>query len=188
MESLAVSTDVFVPPERVYEFLVDFPGYARYSEYLDRVERDGDGAPGTVYHITVAWWRLSHTVRSEVTDVDPPSRIDWRLLGPIAAAGAWEIDERAPADVVAPVSPPADLEAAARVSLVVRYDPSTLDGGHLDLPAFLSLDGLVDRLAPLVEDEARATVERIVADLEGEQRPVELAVETGSRAADVENQ
>jgi len=176
VERLAVSTDVLVPRREVFDFLVDFPGYARYSEYLERVERRGDGSEGTTYAVTVAWWRLTHTVTSRVVDAEPPERIDWRLLGPLAAEGAWLID--AVDDPELPETVTADDGAASRVTLVVRYDPTTVDAGHLDLPMVLSLDGLIDRVTPLVEDEAERIVERIVADLEGGARPVVLRVET----------
>lgn len=178
MERLSVSTDVFVPPDAVYEFLVDFPAYARYSEHLQSVERRGDGAEGTVYEITVAWWRLTRTVRSTVTDVDPPERIDWRLEGPVGASGAWLIEPHDAPDDADLAPAPGDAEAATRVTLRIGYDPGTIDAGRLDLPAFLSLDALVDRLAPLVAGEAERTVERIVADLEGEPRPVTLRIDS----------
>ncbi len=179
MDSVVVSTVVYVEPREVYEFLVDFEGYAGYSEYLESVRRDGDGAEGTVYEITVGWWRLEHTVRSEVTAVDPPSRIDWRLLGSIGARGSWRIrsldgDETEASNLeAAPADGPATL-----VSLVVRYDPDTVDGSGIDLPAFVSLDFLVDRVEPLVREEAERVVERIVADLEGQRRDVSLHVGT----------
>lgn len=176
MERLEVSTGVFVPPSRVYDFLVDFPGYADYSEYLDRVERRGDGSAGTRYDITVSWWRLSRTVTSYVTGVEPPERIDWQVESPITAAGAWLIEATGPEDLETPVDPPDEIDRGARVALVIRYDPSSLDGGRLDVPAVVSVEGLVDRLAPIVEREATRTVERIVADLEGRHREVRLDV------------
>lgn len=58
MEHLVVSTDVYVPPSEVCDFLLDFGGCARYSDYLASVDQEGDGTGGTV--------------RSEVTAVDPP--------------------------------------------------------------------------------------------------------------------
>ena len=45
VDRVEVSTVVHLPPEEVYEFIVDFPGYANYSEYLERVRSDGDGSP-----------------------------------------------------------------------------------------------------------------------------------------------
>jgi hypothetical protein len=163
--SLACRTDVHVAPDVAYEFLLDFEGYAKYSEHLASVERDGDGGPGTEYAITATWWRLSHTVRSAVTDVDPPSRIDWRLVDEVDAAGRWHVD-----DVGRPDAP------RSRVTLALAYDPATLSS--VDLPLVPSLDWLADKLAPVVRREATAVVERIVADLEGEPRPIDLDVTT----------
>lgn len=169
MASLACRTDVHVPPAVAYEFLLDFEGYAQYSTHLESVERDGDGGPGTEYAITAAWWRLSHTVRSAVTDVDRPTRIDWRLVDGIDAAGRWHVE-----DVGTPDTP------TSRVTLALTYDPTTLES--VDLPVVPSLDWLAERLAPVVKREATAVVERIVADLEGEQRPVDLDVTTPADA------
>jgi uncharacterized membrane protein len=80
VDSVEVSTVVYVPPEEVYDFLVDFPRYAKYSKHLEEVERDGDGSEGTRYDLTFSWWMLSYTARSEVTGLEPPDRIDWQLV------------------------------------------------------------------------------------------------------------
>ncbi|AGN01107.1 hypothetical protein L593_05790 [Salinarchaeum sp. Harcht-Bsk1] len=167
-----MATDVYVEPERVYDLLVSFTEYAQYSEYLDEVTRHGDGSPGTEYELSFSWWRLAHTTRSRVTDVDPPNVINWRLVSRIAAQGRWEIEEAAePIHGTASTGDP-----VTRVRFVVEYDPESADGDVLGLPALLSFDGLVDRVTPLIEDEATRVVERVVADLEGEPRDVELEV------------
>jgi len=161
--SLACSTVVHAPPARTYDFLAACEGYAAYSGYLESVERRGDGSPGTVYAITASWWRLTRTVRAEVTATDPPNRLDWRLRGSIEARGAWTVDRLDD-----------ESDPASRVTLHVEYAPGSLDG--LDLPLGVSLDRLVDRLIPVAEREARAVVERAVADLEGKPRPVDLDI------------
>jgi uncharacterized membrane protein len=170
VNTFEVSTDVRVPPGDVFEFLLDFPGYARYSEHLDSVTQHGDGQAGTEYDLTFSWWKLSHTVRSRVTGVDEPDEIRWELLGDVDASGRWAVEpavdsaqgERAP--------------SASRVSLVVTYDPDSAHAGVLDVPAFVSLDWVVEKLAGLVASEGERVVERVVADLEGERRKIELAV------------
>ncbi|WP_336037154.1 type II toxin-antitoxin system RatA family toxin [Halobacterium yunchengense] len=161
MNTVEVRTDVRVPPAEAYAFLLDFQGYAEYSEYLQSVRRDGDGGPGTTYELTFAWWKLSHTVRSRVTATEEPHRIDWELVGGIDAHGSWLVEE---------------AESGCAVSLVVTYDAGSARG-TLDLPAFVSLDWVVDRVVDLVVEEGERVVERVVADLEGERRPVDLAVE-----------
>jgi uncharacterized membrane protein len=169
VESVNVSTVVYLPPEEVYEFLLDFPRYARYSEYLQEVTADGDGGPGTRYDLTFGWWKLTYTAHSEVTGVDPPERIDWRLVEDIDAEGYWEIEPE-------PDTAPPDAETACRVRLVVAFDPDSADAGVVELPAFVSLDWLIDKVRPKIRAEAKQVVERIVADLEGERREVELTV------------
>lgn len=194
MHRLEVATNVHVDRETVFEFLRSFPLYADYSEYLADVTSHGDGGPGTEYDLHLAWWRLSYTARSRVTGVDPPDRIEWRLVGDLDARGAWVVEE------VEAGGPDADREAATvdggsidpgesgagvdpvtRVRLVVRYDPASADDAALGLPRLLSVDALVDRVAPLARAEAERVVERIVADLEGEPRPVDLEVLDRSR-------
>lgn len=171
MDNVEVSTVVYLPPGDVYEFLVDFPGYARYSKYLESVTQDGDGAPGTCYDLTFSWWKLSYTARSKVTDVDPPTRIDWRLVEDIEAHGHWRVEPD-------PGAAPPDADHASRVRLAIEFDPDTASSGSLDLPRLVSLDRVVEKVKPLIQEEAERIVERIVADIEGERREVELRIHT----------
>lgn len=172
MDAVDVSTVVYLPPEEIYEFLLDFPRYARYSEHLEEVRRrDGDGSPGTRYDITFSWWRLSYTANSRVTDVDPPNRIDWRLIKDIDARGHWSV-------VPEPESAPDRETPATRVHLYAEFAPGSADRGALGLPKMVSFDWVVDRIKPKITAEAERIVERIVADLEGEPRDVSLDVHT----------
>ena len=171
MKALDVRTLVHLPPEPVYEFLLDFPGYGDYSEYLTEIDQVGNGGAGTVYEFTVSWWLLTHTVRSEVTGLAPPERIEWAVADVVDAHGAWHLE---PATAHAP----SDVEAATEVTLAVRYDPASVSEGTLDLPVPVSLDGLIERVRPTLEAEAEAVVERVVADLEGAARDVDLEVST----------
>jgi ribosome-associated toxin RatA of RatAB toxin-antitoxin module len=162
VDTIEVSTDVRVPPAEAYAFLEDFPGYADYSEHLRSVRQRGDGGPGTEYELTFAWWKLTHTVRSRVTRTDEPREIEWEVVGRLDAHGRWEI---------------AETPEGCRVSLVVTYDAGSARG-VLDVPSLVSTDWVVDRVVGLVAEEGERVVERVVADLEGERRPVELDVET----------
>jgi ribosome-associated toxin RatA of RatAB toxin-antitoxin module len=173
VDEIVVTTVVYLPPDEVYAFLEDFPRYARYSEYLKDVNQRGDGGPGTRYDLRFSWWKLTYTVRSEVTEVDPPWRIDWRIVKDLHAHGHWgvaELDDL-PADA------PADAETACRVTLHVEFDPQTARNGTLDLPRFVSFDFVVEKLKPVLVREATRVVERVVADIEGRQRDVDLVVE-----------
>jgi hypothetical protein len=172
VDRIHVSTVVCLPPEEVYEFLVDFPRYARYSEYLTDVRAEGDGSPGTRYHLRFAWWKLSYTARTEVTDADPPTRFDWQVLGDLDARGYWRVE---PLETV-PSGLPADADTACRVHLNVVFDANSVGGGTLDLPRFVSLDWVVEKVKPILVEEAERVVERIVADLEGRRRAVDLVV------------
>lgn len=170
MDAVEVTTVVYLPPEEVYECLVDFPRYARYSEHLKEVRQHGDGAPGTEYDLVFSWWKLSYTVRSRVTDVDPPGRIDWRVVEDVDAAGCWLVEE-------VPDEAPEGRETASRVTFRVEYRADSADP-DLDLPPFVSLSWVVEKVQPKIEAEARRVVERVVADFEGERREVDLRIRT----------
>ena len=175
MDSVELSTVVYVPPEEAYAFLVDFEGYASYSEYLDRVERHGEGDTGTEYDIHLEWWKLNYVVRSAVTDTDPPDRIEWRIVKDLRAHGAWVV-EPAPDATPTDEAAPADAEAASRVRLVIEFDADSASSDMLDLPRLVSLGWVVEKVKPLVLSEAEKVVARIVADLEGERRDVTLTL------------
>lgn len=168
MDTLEVSTTVYLPPAEVYAFLLDFEGYANYSEYLRTVRAFGDGGAGTEYELEFAWWKLQYTARSAVVEVDPPNRIEWQLTKDIDAAGRW---------LVEPFEE-AEQTPATEVTFVVEYAPGSATDGILDLPRFVSPDWVVDRIEPKIQTEAERIVRRVVADLEGEERAVELRIDT----------
>lgn len=175
MDAVEVSTVVYLPPEEVYEFLIDFPRYANYSKYLAEVDQYGDGSPDTKYDLCFEWWKLSYIARSRVTEVDPPGRIDWEITTDLRAHGHWRVDH-------VPEEAPPDRETASRVWLHVAFDPGSVDKGAIELPAFVSLGWVVNKIKPLISNEAERIVERIVADLEGEPRDVELTIHDAPEA------
>lgn len=165
METIEVSTTVRVPPSEAYAFLQDFEGYSEYSKYVKGVQADGDGSQGTEYEIRFGWWKLSYGVHTAVVGATPPERIQWRVLSDVDAHGSWEIELATE-----------DGTEAAEVTLVVTYDPDSAKHASLDLPTFVSLDWVVDKVVGLIEEEGRRVTERVVTDLEGEPRPVTLTV------------
>ncbi|RJT06533.1 SRPBCC family protein [Halococcus sp. IIIV-5B] len=169
MNTIDISTVVYLPPEEVYDVLIDFPRYPRYSEHLRGVDRHGDGSAGTTYDLHFAWWKLTYTARSRVTDTDPPNRIDWRVVKDIDANGHWAVEER---------EPPEGREHASTVHFRVEYDTDSVNPSNFDLPRLVSLSWVVEKVKPVIEREGQRVVERVVADIEGERRPVDLDVET----------
>ena len=169
MDEIEARTVVYAPPEELYDFLLDFPGYARYSEYLDRVTQDGDGTVGTRYALQFSWWKLSYTARSEVTGVDPPERIDWRIVKDIDAEGYWGIT---------PIEPPDGVEAATEVVLHIEYDASSASASAVDLPKLVSMGWVIQKVQPLVRKEATRIVRRVVDDIEGEPREADVEIRT----------
>ena len=179
MDELVVSTDVYVAPEEAYEFLLDFPRYERYTEYLDRVSRThGDGGPGSRYAMRFAWWKLTYTARSEVTEVTPPTRIDWRVLKDIRAHGAWVIE---PFEELSDDAP-ADATEGCRVTLEINFDADSADSSSVSLPPLVSFGWVLDKVKALVTEEAERVVRRAVEDLEGREREVHLDVREDSEA------
>lgn len=169
MDAVELATVVYLPPTDVHDFLLEFERYPNYSKYLTDVRVSGDGGPGTEYALTFSWWKLSYTARSRVTAVEPPSRIDWELTKDVDAAGYWQVE---------PVEPPAGREHASEVTFRVEFRPETADASSLDLPTFVSLDWVIEKVTPKIQAEAERVVRRIVADLEGEHRPVDLEIRT----------
>lgn len=171
MDRLDLSAVVYVPHEDVYEFLLNFPNYARYSKYLKDVRPHGDGKSGTQYDMHFAWWKIGYTVRSEVVEATPHERIDWEIVNELEAQGAWTVEpapEKLPED--------GDAETATEVHFVVEFDPDSLDEGSMDLPMFVSLEWVVDKAKPLIWKEARRIIARVVRDLEGQSRDVDLVI------------
>jgi ribosome-associated toxin RatA of RatAB toxin-antitoxin module len=168
VDRLEVSTLVYLPPPEIYDFLVDFPRYAKYSEHLERIRRYGDGTPETEYDLTFAWWKLSYTARSRVTGVEPPELIEWELLTDLDAQGHWRIEPE-------PEAAPEDGHAS-RVYFFVEFDPSSANPGAIDLPSLASMDWVVRKVTPKIRAEAETVVRRVVRDLEGRSRDVTLDV------------
>ncbi|VTT87670.1 unknown [Halorubrum sp. DM2] len=181
MDELVVSTEVYADPEEVYAFLLDFPQYANYSEYLREVTTvSGDGGPGTQYALTFAWWKISYTARSEVTGVEPPERIDWEITKDIDAGGCWRVTPPEIGDGVDDPEDPSDADpngnAPCEVALEVEFDPGSASSDALDLPRLVSFDWVLKKAIPLIRSEAERVVERAVQDLEGSTRDVDLDV------------
>ena len=167
-EELELTTTIHAPPEEVYALLRDVEGYEAYSEYVEDVVREGDGGVGTEYGITLSWWKLTYTLRAEVTDLEPPERLGWRLVEDLDARGAWRLD---PVEVDDPA-----IEEATAVTLTARYHPDSADDDALSLPRFVPTDAVVERARPVVEREVERVLSRVVADLEGEPRSPDLTI------------
>jgi len=169
VDRIALSTVFLAPREAVFDVLVDFPRYTRYTEYLERVASDGDGGPGTRYRLRFSWWKLSYTVHSEVTAVDPPDRIDWWITRHLDAEGSWTTES-----VDLPADAPPDATEATRVRFEVAFDPHSARTDAVSLPRFVSLDRVIEMVRPKIVEEAERVFERAVADVEGRRRDVDI--------------
>ena len=177
VDTIVVRTTVYADAKTVYDFLLDFPGYANYSKYLTDVRtRTGNGGVGTQYALRFAWWKLSYTAHSEVVGVDPPTTIDWEITKDIDAGGAWRIDPHdSPPDAA-----PDDASAACEVSLEINFDPDSADASVLNLPALVSFGWVLEKAIPLIRNEAERVIQRAVVDLEGQKRAVDVSIRTDS--------
>ena len=175
MERLIVETVVYRSPEEVYEFLLDFPRYGRYSQYLETVKQlDAADDEEARYALRFAWWKLQYTARSAVTEAVPSERISWRLLNNLDASGQWLVEGR---DDLPPDAPEW-ADTATTVRFEVHWKPHTVDSGALNLPRLVSLDWVIDKVKPVIDREAERVVQRAVEDLEGPSRAVEITVRT----------
>ncbi|WP_254862393.1 SRPBCC family protein [Halovivax gelatinilyticus] len=169
MDRILLSTVVYREPAAVFEAVRSFSNYPAYAEHLDEVTCDGDGGVGTRYGLHFSWWKLSYTVRSAVTEIDEPRRLGWKLTADLDATGEWRIE---------PLEPDGrpDIDEASRLYFEVRYDPHSADPDTVSLPRFVSLDWVVRRVRPRLYDEAERVLGRLVEDVEGDSRNVELVV------------
>ncbi|WP_049922942.1 SRPBCC family protein [Halopiger djelfimassiliensis] len=172
MDRILLSTVAYRSPEEVFPYVRSFTDYPKYTEHLKDVRVHGDGGVGAVYDLTLAWWKLSYTARSKVTEVSAPESLEWRLLNDIDARGEWRVEPE-------PDAAPAGEETASRIFFEAIYDPQSADESTVSLPRFVSLDWVVEKVEPRLLNEAEAVVERLVADIEGTRRDVELTVHEG---------
>lgn len=177
MDSVRMSTVVYAPRDVVYEFLTDFPGYKKYSDYVKEIHQDGDGDVGTEYGITFGWWKVTYLAKSRVVGLEPPERIDWEIVKDLDAHGSWLVES---------VEPPPDREVATRVTIDVRFDADSVGPDAIDLPRFVSVSWLIEKAEPLIVKQARSVLRGVVDDLEGEPRDVELEVHETPESVDVD--
>jgi len=104
-----------------------------------------------------------------VTDISAPESIAWELVNNLDARGEWRVESE-------PESAPTDVETASRIYFEAVYDPHSADENAISLPRLVSLDWVVRKVEPKLLAEAETVVERLVADIEGRPRDVELTV------------
>jgi hypothetical protein len=169
VDRILLSTVAHRPPAEVFPYVRSFVDYPRYTEHLKDVRVHGEGDVGSIYDLRLAWWKLSYTARSKVTAIDAPESLEWHLVNDIDARGEWRVEPE-------PEAAPADVETASRIYFEAVYDPHSADPDALSLPRFVSLDWVVRKVEPRLVDEAEQVVQRLVADIEGQRRDVELTV------------
>lgn len=169
MNRILLSTLTYRSPEEVFPYVRSFTNYPRYTEHLKDVTVHGDGDVGSIYDLRLAWWKLSYTARSKVTGISVPESLEWQLTNDLDARGEWRVEPE-------PESAPAGEETASRIYFEAIYDPHSADESALSLPRFVSLDWVIKKVEPKLLDEAESVVERLVADIEGQRREIELMV------------
>ncbi len=173
MDEVEISTIVYVPPEEVYTFLIDFEGYAKYSEYVNSVRANGSGNVGTEYGIEFGWWKITYTSWSKVTKMEENSAIEWEITKDVDAGGGWYLEE---VDVDEYDSIPDTVDTATRVTVSSEFDLSSTGPSALDLPMLVSFDWVIDKVKPKILEEASIVLERVVEDVEGERREPKIFV------------
>lgn len=161
MDKVEFETTVYAPRSDVYDFLVEFENYGRYSDKIDDVTVVGDDP--LEWEISVSWWLLSYTARSAVTQRVENQRIDWEITKDVDAWGSWILEDTESED--------RRYDDATRVVLEAEYDPE-----HADRLSSLPTSKLVSLAKPVVIKEGRRVLRRVVGDLEGRRRNVDLNV------------
>jgi len=169
VDRILLSTLAYRSPEEVFPYVRSFRDYPRYTGHLDSVRVHGDGGVGSVYDLVLSWWKLTYTARSKVTAISEPNSLQWQLTKDIDARGEWRVEPE-------PESAPANAETASRIYFEAVYDPYSADKSAISLPRFVSLDWVINKVEPRLLNEAQTVVERLVADIEGQRRNVELTV------------
>ncbi|ELY88703.1 hypothetical protein C483_15232 [Natrialba hulunbeirensis JCM 10989] len=169
MDRILLSTVAYRPPEEVFPYVRSFTDYPRYTEHLTDVRKHGNGGVGTVYDLRLSWWKLSYTARSKVTGIEAPESLEWHLQNHLDARGEWRVEAE-------PSAAPPGEETASRIYFEAVYDPHSADPSAISLPRFVSLDWVIGKVKPRLLDEAKDVVRRLVADIEGEPREVELTI------------
>lgn len=169
MDRIVLSTVVYRTPEETFPYLCAFDRYPHYTEHLQTVVKRGDGGVGTEYDLRLAWWKLTYTAHSRVTKIDDPTSLEWCLHEDLDAEGEWRVEPE-------PDTAPEGEETASRIYFSATYDPHSANEDALSLPRFVSLDWVIRKLEPRLLAEAERVVKRLVADVEGRPRDVELVV------------
>jgi len=169
VDRILLSTVAYRSPEEVFPYVRSFTDYPRYTDHLKEVRIHGDGGVGSVYDLRLAWWKLSYTARSKVIDISAPESLQWQLVNNLDARGEWRVEAE-------PGAAPPDEQTASRIYFEARYDPYSADKDAISLPRFVSLDWVIDKVRPRLLAEAETVVERLVADIEGRHREVELTI------------
>ena len=169
MNRILLSTVAHRAPKEVFPYVVSFCDYPRYTEHLESVtKRETDGKKA-VYDLRLAWWKLTYTARSAVIAVEEPRSLEWELIKDINARGEWRVEPE-------PESAPPGVGTASRIYFEAVYDPHSADRDAISIPRFVSLDWVIAKVEPRLLREAERVVQRLVADIEGEPRDVELTV------------
>jgi hypothetical protein len=74
--AIKASIDILVPPETVWQVLMDFPNYPKWSKFL--LDVDGKAIPGSHLHVVLMTSdSVSHIFKLMVLQVTPPRAFRW---------------------------------------------------------------------------------------------------------------
>lgn len=99
-EPVQTSYLVYSPsPEKVFDALLDirrFPEWAsglRRAEVVSAAGRPAEMRPGAELEFHLSAAGMSHRIRSAVTEVQRPRRIEWRYISGAVGRGGWLLEE-----------------------------------------------------------------------------------------------
>ena len=159
MKKATIVAEAYASKQDVYDFLMDFKNYTKYSKYAKdtRLVHDGEQPE---WEIDFRWWMVKYTARSKVTDYRPPDYIKWRVIKDADVRGEWHLEEL--------------NEEQTRLQLDLRYDPR---GASKANPLkYFPTDKLIRLAKPVVIRHVNNVLRNVTEELEGEPRAANFKI------------
>lgn len=148
-------------PDQAYAYLLDPTRYLDRAKYLTLVATNESTGEGASYDLRFEWWFVERDIRVEVTATEPPRRIAFETSPADSATATWTINTPDDADT-----------GSCEVRFSVKYDQQTV--AAVDPPSFIPIDTVIQEASALVKREFERIIRGIAADLEGQDRPIDI--------------
>ncbi|MFB6283077.1 MAG: SRPBCC family protein [Halobacteria archaeon] len=159
MKKATIVAEAYASKEDVYDFLMDFKNYTKYSKYAKNTRLVVDGE-NPEWEIDFRWWLVKYTAKSKVTDYRKPDFIEWRVVKDADVRGEWHLEEIG--------------DEHTRLQLDLRYDPK---GASKANPLwYFPTDKLIKLAKPVVLRHVNNVLRNVTKELEGEPREANFKI------------